>query len=152
MIAIGADFWGKGIMTAALKMAISSVFMEVPYLVRVEGMVEEENKRSQRVDFRGDLFGMLSAHPLAPLLSLHHLDVAEPIFPNCTQSQALEHLFKALNVDPGRVLQQTLYATVLAAKCCRFVVLGAVPGFVDQVRASLVYYLGHVVSWVHDVI
>ncbi|KAL6979757.1 hypothetical protein U1Q18_021412 [Sarracenia purpurea var. burkii] len=47
--AISADFWGKGIMTATLKMAISSVFMEVPYLVRVEGMVEEENKRSQRV-------------------------------------------------------------------------------------------------------
>ncbi|KAL6956515.1 hypothetical protein U1Q18_042435 [Sarracenia purpurea var. burkii] len=47
--AISADFWGKGIMTAALKMAISSVFMDVPYLVRVEGMVEEENKRSQRV-------------------------------------------------------------------------------------------------------
>ncbi|KAL6970439.1 hypothetical protein U1Q18_030139 [Sarracenia purpurea var. burkii] len=47
--AISADFWGKGITTAALKMAISSVFMEVPCLVRVEGLVEEENKRSQRV-------------------------------------------------------------------------------------------------------
>ncbi|KAA8524575.1 hypothetical protein F0562_010998 [Nyssa sinensis] len=26
-----------------------------------------------QVDLRGDLFGMLSAHPLSPLLSLHHL-------------------------------------------------------------------------------
>ncbi|KAL7000183.1 hypothetical protein U1Q18_001331 [Sarracenia purpurea var. burkii] len=61
-----------------------------------------------QVDFRGDLFGMLSAHPLASFLSLHHLDVVEPIFPNMTRSRALEHLFKAVNVDPGRILQQTV--------------------------------------------
>ena len=50
---------------------------------------------------------MLTAHPLSPLLSLHHLDVVDPIFPSMTRAQALEHLFKAVNVDPGRVLQQT---------------------------------------------
>ncbi|KAE9457793.1 hypothetical protein C3L33_10311, partial [Rhododendron williamsianum] len=60
------------------------------------------------VDARGDIFGMLSAHPLSPLLSLHHLDVVDPIFPNMTRTNALGHLFKAVNVDPGRVLQQTV--------------------------------------------
>lgn len=51
---------------------------------------------------------MLSAHPLSPLLSLHHLDLVDPIFPNMTRANALGHLFKAVNVDPGRVLQQTV--------------------------------------------
>ncbi|OVA10913.1 Protein of unknown function DUF604 [Macleaya cordata] len=58
-----------------------------------------------QVDIRGDLFGMLSAHPLAPLLSLHHLDYMEPIFPNMNRTQALEHLFGAVKVDPERILQ-----------------------------------------------
>ncbi|KAF5948441.1 hypothetical protein HYC85_014398 [Camellia sinensis] len=60
------------------------------------------------VDLRGNMFGMLTAHPLSPVLSLHHLDFMEPIFPNMTRTQAFEHLFKAVNVDPARVLQQTV--------------------------------------------
>ena len=51
---------------------------------------------------------MLSAHPLSPLLSLHHLDSVDPFFPNMNKSQALEHLFKAVNIDPARILQQTV--------------------------------------------
>ncbi|XP_028080058.1 uncharacterized protein LOC114281705 [Camellia sinensis] len=47
--AIGAEYWRKGIVTVALKMAMSSVFKEFAYLVRVEALVEEENKGSQRV-------------------------------------------------------------------------------------------------------
>jgi len=27
-----------------------------------------------QVDIRGDAYGMLAAHPVAPLVSLHHLD------------------------------------------------------------------------------
>ncbi|XP_043687383.1 uncharacterized protein LOC122638582 [Telopea speciosissima] len=61
-----------------------------------------------QIDIRGDLFGFLSAHPLTPLLSLHHLDAIKPIFPNLSQMQALEHLFKAVEVDPTRILQQTV--------------------------------------------
>ncbi|XAR55412.1 O-fucosylpeptide 3-beta-N-acetylglucosaminyltransferase [Bertholletia excelsa] len=61
-----------------------------------------------QVDVRGDIFGLLAAHPLSPLLSLHHLDRVHPIFPNMTMIPSLEHLFKAVNVDPGRVLQQTV--------------------------------------------
>ncbi|XP_050381976.1 uncharacterized protein LOC126798926 [Argentina anserina] len=61
-----------------------------------------------QVDMRGNLFGMLSAHPLSPLVSLHHLEAADSIFPNMNNTQALEHLFKAVNVDPARILQQTV--------------------------------------------
>lgn len=32
----------------------------------------------------------------------------DPIFPNLTTVKALEHLFEAANVDPGRILQQTV--------------------------------------------
>lgn len=51
---------------------------------------------------------MLSAHPLSPILSLHHFDAVEPIFPGMTRINALEHLFKAVNVDPARIFQQTV--------------------------------------------
>lgn len=57
---------------------------------------------------RGNLFGMLSSHPLSPLLSLHHLDAVEPIFPNISRTQAMGHLFEAVNADPARILQQTV--------------------------------------------
>lgn len=51
---------------------------------------------------------MLTSHPLSPLLSLHHLDAIDPIFPKMDRTRALEHLFKAVNVDPARILQQTV--------------------------------------------
>ncbi|KAF5185129.1 Transferring glycosyl group transferase [Thalictrum thalictroides] len=61
-----------------------------------------------QVDMRGSLFGMLSAHPLAPLISLHHLDNVEPIFPGMNHSQALDQLLLAVKVDSERILQQTV--------------------------------------------
>lgn len=61
-----------------------------------------------QVDLRGDLLGMLSAHPLAPLVSLHHLDNVEPLFPSMNRTMALKLLFEAVNVDPARILQQTV--------------------------------------------
>lgn len=55
---------------------------------------------------RGNLFGLLSAHALSPIITLHHLDAMDPIFPNMNNTQALHHLFEAVNVDPGRIFQQ----------------------------------------------
>ncbi|KAL5700247.1 hypothetical protein ACHQM5_025719 [Ranunculus cassubicifolius] len=59
-------------------------------------------------DVRGDIFGLLTAHPIQPLVSLHHLDYVNPIFPNMTTNQALKHLFRAVNLDPGRILQRSV--------------------------------------------
>lgn len=59
-------------------------------------------------DVYGNLFGLLAAHPLTPLVSLHHLDVVEPIFPNMTRLRALQHLSKAVKVDSAGIMQQSI--------------------------------------------
>ena len=47
--ALAAKYWGQGITTRAVKMAISDGFREFPDLVRMQASVEIENKASQRV-------------------------------------------------------------------------------------------------------
>ncbi|KAH9682583.1 N-acetyltransferase domain-containing protein [Citrus sinensis] len=47
--AVAAEYWGQGMATLALKMAVSKVFDEIPDLVRLHALVELENKASQRV-------------------------------------------------------------------------------------------------------
>lgn len=47
--ALSAEFWGLGIATIAIKMAVVDVFKKFAYLVRLEALVEEENKGSIRV-------------------------------------------------------------------------------------------------------
>ncbi|KAI3987044.1 hypothetical protein MKX01_036834 [Papaver californicum] len=61
-----------------------------------------------QVDIHGDPYGLLAAHPVAPLVSLHHLDYVNPIFPTSTsQIDSLEVLMGAYKLDPGRTLQQS---------------------------------------------
>ena len=60
-----------------------------------------------QLDVRGDPYGVLAAHPVAPLVSLHHLDYLQPLFPNLTRIDALKKLVSAYKADPGRTLQQT---------------------------------------------
>ena len=60
------------------------------------------------MDINGDAFGLLAAHPLTPVVSIHHLDVIKPIFPNYTSGAALEHLGKAAKVESASVLQQSI--------------------------------------------
>ncbi|KAJ9182132.1 hypothetical protein P3X46_006158 [Hevea brasiliensis] len=43
------EYWGQGIATVSVKMAVSRVFQDIPDLVRLEALVEVENKGSQRV-------------------------------------------------------------------------------------------------------
>ncbi|KAH9327610.1 hypothetical protein KI387_007788, partial [Taxus chinensis] len=59
-------------------------------------------------DVYGNLFGLLAAHPVRPLVTLHHLDVVEPIFPNLTKVNALQHLFKPIELDSAGILQQSI--------------------------------------------
>lgn len=47
--ALAAEYWGHGITTRAVKMAISEGLKEFPDVVRFQGLVELENKASQRV-------------------------------------------------------------------------------------------------------
>ncbi|KAH9324955.1 hypothetical protein KI387_005133, partial [Taxus chinensis] len=59
-------------------------------------------------DIHGNLFGLLAAHPVAPLVSLHHLDSVAPVFPNMTRAKALRHFMKPARVDPDNILQQSI--------------------------------------------
>ena len=58
-------------------------------------------------DICGNLFRLIAAHPITPLLSLQHLDIIDPIFLSRTRVQALQHLFEAIKVDSARTLHQS---------------------------------------------
>ncbi|GAB2212000.1 hypothetical protein Droror1_Dr00025342 [Drosera rotundifolia] len=59
-------------------------------------------------DVYGNLFGLLAAHPVTPLVSLHHLDVVEPIFPNVNRVLALEKLAIPMKIDSAGLMQQSI--------------------------------------------
>ncbi|CAH9069040.1 unnamed protein product [Cuscuta europaea] len=59
-------------------------------------------------DVYGNLFGLLAAHPVTPLVSLHHLDVVEPIFPNVSRAQALQRLLIPTKLDSASLMQQSI--------------------------------------------
>ncbi|XP_047333708.1 uncharacterized protein LOC124937484 [Impatiens glandulifera] len=60
-----------------------------------------------QVDIRGDPYGLLAAHPLVPLVSLHHQDYLQPIFPGLTQVESTKKLIQSYQLDPSRLLQQS---------------------------------------------
>ncbi|CAN7103738.1 uncharacterized protein LOC103867167 [Brassica rapa] len=60
-----------------------------------------------QIDIRGNPYGILAAHPVAPLVSLHHLDYVDPIFPASTQIDALRRLISSYKTDPSRILQHS---------------------------------------------
>ncbi|KAF8039868.1 hypothetical protein BT93_B2165 [Corymbia citriodora subsp. variegata] len=59
-------------------------------------------------DVYGDLLGLLGAHPITPLVSIHHLDVVEPVFPHMTRVRALQHLFESVKHDSASIMQQSI--------------------------------------------
>ncbi|XP_024012407.1 uncharacterized protein LOC18018764 isoform X2 [Eutrema salsugineum] len=65
-------------------------------------------KGFHQMDLHGDLSGLLSAHPTAPLLSLHHFGIVAPLFPGMDRHASVLHLMKAANVDQSRMLQQSI--------------------------------------------
>ncbi|XP_011094901.1 uncharacterized protein LOC105174478 [Sesamum indicum] len=60
-----------------------------------------------QLDIRGSPYGLLSAHPLAPLVSLHHLDYLQPLFPGMDRVASIRKLMNAYKYDSGRALQQS---------------------------------------------
>lgn len=59
-------------------------------------------------DVYGNLLGLLASHPVTPLVSLHHLDVVEPIFPNATRVEALQRLTIPMKIDSAGLMQQSI--------------------------------------------
>ncbi|PHU06310.1 hypothetical protein BC332_22799 [Capsicum chinense] len=60
------------------------------------------------MDIQGSARGLLAAHPVAPLVSLHHLGTLHPIFPSMNHLNSVKKLVKAYENDPSRTVQQTL--------------------------------------------
>ena len=63
---------------------------------------------SLQFDVYGSLFGLLTAHPIAPLVSLHHLDLVQPIFPDTNRVKALERLKAPMELDSAGLMQQSI--------------------------------------------
>ncbi|CAK9137656.1 unnamed protein product [Ilex paraguariensis] len=59
-------------------------------------------------DVYGNLLGLLGAHPVFPLVSLHHLDVVDPIFQGMTRVQGLRRLFESIKLDSASIIQQSI--------------------------------------------
>lgn len=60
-----------------------------------------------QIDVRGNPYGLLSAHPLAPLVSLHHLDYVQALFPDHHRIESVKMLVDVYKTDPSRILQHT---------------------------------------------
>lgn len=59
-------------------------------------------------DIRGNAFGLLAAHPVAPFVSLHHVEVVDPLFPKLGTLDSLRLLVKAMQTEPSSFLQQSI--------------------------------------------
>ncbi|KAL1808695.1 hypothetical protein ACET3Z_025685 [Daucus carota] len=66
------------------------------------------HKEFHQIDLVGDISGYLSSAQ-SPLVTLHHLDSALPIFPSMSRYESVKHLMKAGNSShQSRLLQQTI--------------------------------------------
>ncbi|KAM0858209.1 hypothetical protein ACQ4PT_047979 [Festuca glaucescens] len=61
-------------------------------------------------DIWGDVLGLLGSHPVVPLVTLHHFDFLQPLFPGArSRTAALRRLFKGpVRLDPPAVAQQSV--------------------------------------------
>ncbi|KAI3507820.1 hypothetical protein L1887_22815 [Cichorium endivia] len=59
-------------------------------------------------DIYGNLLGLLSGHPVTPLVSLHHFDVIEPIFPGMERAESIQHLLESAKYDSASLIQQSI--------------------------------------------
>lgn len=63
---------------------------------------------SYQNDFYGNIFGILAAHPITPLVSLHHYKVTNAIFPRMDKLEALEKLRVPAKLDSAALMQQSI--------------------------------------------
>ncbi|XP_023636365.1 uncharacterized protein LOC17882995 [Capsella rubella] len=61
-----------------------------------------------QMDVYGNLLGLLSVHPQAPIVSIHHLDVVDPIFPKTDRVNAVKKLMIPAKLDSASLVQQSV--------------------------------------------
>ncbi|KAH9320990.1 hypothetical protein KI387_015629, partial [Taxus chinensis] len=59
-------------------------------------------------DVRGNAFGLLAGHPVAPFVSMHHLEAIDPVFPQHNSLDGLKLLVKAMKTEPTSFLQRSI--------------------------------------------
>ncbi|OMP07778.1 hypothetical protein COLO4_07054 [Corchorus olitorius] len=65
-------------------------------------------KGFHQIDLHGDISGLLSSFPQSQVVSLHHFDGINPLFPSKNQYESINHLMEAAKFDQSRLLQQTI--------------------------------------------
>ncbi|KAL6906514.1 hypothetical protein ACP4OV_004115 [Aristida adscensionis] len=59
-------------------------------------------------DIRGNAHGILAAHPIAPFISIHHVELVDPIYPGLNSLESLELFTKAMKMEPMSFLQRSI--------------------------------------------
>ncbi|KAG2676847.1 hypothetical protein I3843_12G073100 [Carya illinoinensis] len=59
-------------------------------------------------DIRGDAHGLLSSHPIAPFVSIHHVDAVDPFYPGLSLLESLKLFAKAMRLEPRSFLQRSI--------------------------------------------
>ncbi|XP_065858378.1 uncharacterized protein [Euphorbia lathyris] len=59
-------------------------------------------------DIRGSAHGLLSSHPVAPFISIHHVEAVDPIYPGLSLLDSLKLFTRAMNADPMSFLQRSI--------------------------------------------
>ncbi|XP_057969649.1 uncharacterized protein LOC131158795 isoform X2 [Malania oleifera] len=59
-------------------------------------------------DIRGNAHGLLSSHPIAPFVSIHHVEAVDPFYPGLSSLESLKLFSRAMRVDSRSILQRSI--------------------------------------------
>ncbi|KAA8525062.1 hypothetical protein F0562_007074 [Nyssa sinensis] len=59
-------------------------------------------------DIRGNAHGLLSSHPIAPLVSIHHVEAVDPFYPGLSTLESLKLFTRAMRIEPRSFLQRSI--------------------------------------------
>ncbi|XVE64535.1 hypothetical protein DITRI_Ditri07aG0108300 [Diplodiscus trichospermus] len=59
-------------------------------------------------DIRGNAHGLLSSHPIAPFVSIHHVEYVDPFYPELSSLDSLKLFTKAMRTEPMSFLQRSI--------------------------------------------
>ncbi|XP_072988771.1 uncharacterized protein [Typha latifolia] len=84
-------------------------------------------------DIRGNAHGLLAAHPIAPFISIHHVETVDSFYPGLSSLESLVLFTKAMKTDPHSFLQRAI-----AYDKSRKLTIAVSLGYVVQVFPNIV--------------
>ncbi|KAG9143500.1 hypothetical protein Leryth_016498 [Lithospermum erythrorhizon] len=72
------------------------------------GVPLTKNGGFHQYDVYGNLLGLLAAHPVTPFVTMHHLDVVQPIFPDEGRVESVKKLLDSARYDSASLIQQSI--------------------------------------------